>query len=177
MYDYLIKHFPSLADDDIRGIQHIYGIPQNQAETVEETLDRDDDAMPDKCNMNYDAIAAIRGELFVFHGKYMWRPDVDSEVQAHEIRQMWTELPENLKSVDAVYEGYKNKILFFIGGEIFIFDGAKLNATWPLHKIGMDESVKKIDAVFRLPANNKIYIISGGNYWRFDEDKIRVIQN
>jgi hypothetical protein len=126
--------------------------------------------------MSYDAIATIRGELFIFHGKFMWRPETDED-RTYEIRQMWSELPENLERADAVFEGSKGKIFFFVGDEIFIFDATELVDKFRLYHIGMGWNVKRVDAVFRWSVNNRIYIFSGKNYWRFDEKINQVEKN
>lgn len=178
MYQFYSMNTATLSVDDIRGIEHIYGAPnkpQTQSSS-ESTKTEVDFTMPDKCNMSYDAIATIRGELFIFHGKFMWRPETDED-RTYEIRQMWSELPENLERVDAVFESSKGKILFFIGDEIFIFDATQLIDKFRLYHVGMDWSVKRVDAVFRWSINNRIYIFSGENYWRFDEKTNQVEKN
>lgn len=176
MYHFYTMNTATLSVDDIRGIQHIYGFPQPQIQSTERTKMEVEVTMPDKCNMTYDAITLIRGELFIFHGKFMWRPDTDAD-RMFEIRQMWNELPENFDRVDAVFENAKGKILFFIGDEIFIFDGISLIDKFRLYHIGMGWNVKKVDAVFRWAVNNRIYIFSGKNYWRFDEKQNEVEKN
>lgn len=76
---------------------------------------------PDMCNTAYDAITMIRGEVFIFKGRYMMRIGRDgiSNGEWYEIRSLWQELPEDFKHIDTAYENKKRQIVFFIG-ELFI---------------------------------------------------------
>lgn len=72
---------------------------------------------PDTCNTSYDAITMIRGEIFIFKGRYLWRIGADGLLDGypHEITKMWNELPRLLTHVDTVYENKRRQIVFFIG--------------------------------------------------------------
>lgn len=72
---------------------------------------------PDTCNTSYDAITIIRGEVFIFKGRYLWRIGNDGLINGYpyEINKMWWALPKNLTHVDAVYENKRRQIVFFIG--------------------------------------------------------------
>jgi hypothetical protein len=70
---------------------------------------------PDTCNTAYDAITMIRGEVFVFKGRYLWRIGGQSNGIPYEIRSMWKQLPESLTHVDTVYENKRGQIVFFVG--------------------------------------------------------------
>lgn len=72
---------------------------------------------PDTCNTSYDAITIIRGEIFIFKGRYLWRIGSDGlhSGYPHEITKMWSELPRDLTHVDSVYENKRRQIVFFIG--------------------------------------------------------------
>lgn len=183
MYKYYSMNTATLSNDDIRGIHHIYGIPSKPSSpqtneiysSGESTISNGEilpATTPDKCNTSYDAIATIRGELFIFKEKYMWRPEISNEY--NEIRQLWNELPQTLSHVDAVFENAEGQFLFFIGNQLYIFESTKLVSKLRLYHLGMDWNVKKIDAIFRWPYNQKIYIFSGDNYYRYDEKINRV---
>jgi Hemopexin len=72
---------------------------------------------PETCKTSYDAITIIRGELFIFKGKFMWRIGSDGLYTGypHLIRSMWHELPHDLHHIDTVYENKRRQIVFFIG--------------------------------------------------------------
>lgn len=80
------------------------------------------DEKPVTCNTSYDAITMIRGEIFVFKGRYMWRIGNNglSDGYPHEITKMWRSLPHNLTHIDTVYENKRHQIVFFIGESQFV---------------------------------------------------------
>lgn len=94
-----------------------------------------------------------------------------------EIRSVWPELPTGMTHIDAVHEsnGSPNskRIWFFIGREIYIFDGAKLEVKLSLRDIGIDpEKYSKIDSIFKWPFNNRTYVFSGEDYWKLCGTKV-----
>lgn len=76
-----------------------------------------DSHKPVTCDTSYDAITIIRGEVFIFKGRYLWRVNKDGVMNGypHEITKMWRELPKDLTHIDSVYENKKKEIVFFIG--------------------------------------------------------------
>lgn len=72
---------------------------------------------PETCNTSYDAITIIRGEIFIFKGRYMWRIGHRGLEGGgpHEITKIWSELPTTMTHVDTVYENKRRQIVFFIG--------------------------------------------------------------
>ena len=76
-----------------------------------------EDTKPDTCNTSYDAITVIRGEVFIFKGKYLWRIGEQGLIVGypHEITKMWRQLPDELTHIDTAYENKKRQIVFFIG--------------------------------------------------------------
>ncbi|KAG5684905.1 hypothetical protein PVAND_014115 [Polypedilum vanderplanki] len=134
------------------------------------------DKKPDTCSTSYDAITMIRGEIFIFKGRYFWRIGQDGLQPGypHEISKMWRDLPHNMTHIDAVYENKKHQIVFFIGNQYYIFNTQHLLETQPLSTLGLPENLKKIDAALVWGHNNRTYFYSGTKYWRFDEDEMHV---
>ncbi|KAK7792928.1 hypothetical protein R5R35_008070 [Gryllus longicercus] len=132
----------------------------------------EEDDKPNGCEMSYDAISVIRGEVFIFKGRYLWRIGNDGLLPNYpaEIRRLWHRLPENLTHVDAVYERNDKKIVFFIGKMYYTFDANTLESRRPLTHLGLPESLQKIDGAMVWGHNKKTYFFSGTMYWRFDED-------
>ena len=177
MYSFYTKSTGVLNVDDIRAIHHIYGVPKKRfySVTTQNTLaetdyDETSKEIPVKCDTSYDAIATIRNELFIFKGRYMWRPHSNSD--EIEIRKMWKELPESLTHVDSVFEDDESKIWFFVGQDIFIFKGTTYEYRTSLANIGIDHHFNKIDAVFKWHYNKQFYIFSGDQYWRLGGDRV-----
>lgn len=183
MYQYSLGT-GTLSKDDIKGIQHIYGVPKttSQQTTTTQGFDEEEDDrpiwdtrplhpqsdLPDNCSMSYDAIATLRKELFIFKGKHFYRPG-SSDKQAVEIHQFWSGLPRNLTHVDAVYENSEGKILFFVHQMLYIFEWRELEKEIPYARIGLGANVTSVDMIFKFPFNGIVYLFSGDSYWRYDE--------
>lgn len=72
-------------------------------------------AQPDACRTTFDAVSMIRGELFFFKSRYVWRirdgqlqPGYPALAQRH-----WRGIPDH---IDAAYEDKMGNIWFFQGG-------------------------------------------------------------
>ncbi|CRK96840.1 CLUMA_CG009940, isoform A [Clunio marinus] len=134
--------------------------------------------IPETCNTAYDAITIIRGEIFIFKGRYLWRVGNDGLLGGypHEITKMWNELPRDLTHIDSVYENKRRQIVFFIGKRYYVFHSQHLLPDYPkpLTDLGLPETLEKIDAALVWGHNNRTYFYSGTEYWRFDEDVMHV---
>ena len=121
----------------------------------------------------FDAIAVIRGEIWIFTGKYFWRIGKDTSghdilEQPVEFKSFWFGLPravledDNLV-IDAVYERSDHKIVFFIGRSYYVLAGnTQLDeGPLPISNLGLPSSLQKVDGAFRWGWNNKIYFFSG----------------
>ncbi|XP_048478627.1 matrix metalloproteinase-2 isoform X2 [Plutella xylostella] len=130
---------------------------------------------PDTCDTTYDAVALIRGELFIFKNRYHWRMGAHGRYSGYpiEISRMWSGLPRNLTHVDAVYERPDRKIAIFIGKELYLFDTQYLVRGYPkpLVDLGLPESLDRLDAAMVWGYNGKTYFYSGNMYWKFDEEE------
>lgn len=140
---------------------------------------------PDTCNTNYDAISIIRGEIFVFKGRYLWRIGSEGLLRGypHEILKMWNELPKTLTHIDTVYENKRRQIVFFVGSftrqasllgslihhfystgkQYYVFHSQNLLPGYPkpLSALGLPATVEKIDAALVWGHNNRTYFYSG----------------
>lgn len=170
MYEYYTSSTGVLSPDDIAGIQHIYGVPPDR-QTESPTIIDDSEEIPDRCNStSYDAIAMIHNALYIFKGRYMWNVNTShiERNDAIEIRSKWRELPNNLTHIDAAIVNDDGKLLFFIGTDIYGFSATKFEFKSTLSTLGIDQHIRKIDAIFKWSYNNRTYIFSGDYYWRLD---------
>ncbi|XP_053609179.1 matrix metalloproteinase-2-like [Plodia interpunctella] len=130
---------------------------------------------PDTCNTSYDAVALIRGELFIFKNRYHWRIGAQGHYPGYpmDISRMWPGLPRDFTRVDAVYERPDRKIAFFIGKELFLFDTQNLLPGYPraIRELGLPSSLEKLDAAMVWGHNGKTYFYSGSLYWKYDEEE------
>jgi len=88
------------------------------------------------------------------------------------IRNLFRELPSNLRNIDALYERPNGNIVFFSGPRYWVFDGDfMVEENLPLSYLGLPEGLAKIDAALLWGKNKKTYFFSGDVYWRYDDAK------
>ena len=121
----------------------------------------------------FDAVAIIRGEMWIFTGKYFWRISENSQgssipEQPVELNSFWYGLPQEVLNneylaIDAVFERSDHKIVFFIGKYYYILAGNTHldEGPIPLTHLGLPDSLEKVDAAMRWGWNDKIYFFSG----------------
>lgn len=120
------------------------------------------------CSGGLDAVCGIKrtDKQIFFKDTYFWNY---GDENAKQIRSAWPELPANLTHVDAVFNPFVDQLWFFVGTEIYIFDGEQFQQKSSLHEIGIDETkYSKIDAVFQYLDENHTFIFSGEDYWRLN---------
>ena len=178
MYEFYSRSTSTLAEDDIRGMQHIYGVPPNKKFKPPPKQESEEEmpvwgfnaVIPDKCNTSYDAIAMIDDELIAFRRKYMFSPNMELT----EFRSRWKEFSMKTTHIDAVFQRSDKLILFFISQDVYTFRGNKTEKSYKLTDLGFDPSILKIDVIFRKSDNNQVYIFSGDYFYKFDEHKLKV---
>ncbi|KAG5270064.1 hypothetical protein AALO_G00188260 [Alosa alosa] len=160
-----------LSNDDIRGIQELYG-----ASTDKPLPPTQGPVTPmDICNepIIFDAVAQIRGETFFFKDRFLFRSAnfMSKPTGPMLVATFWSELPEK---IDAAYENpLEEKTVFFAGNEIYIFSGSTLERGYPktLSSIGLPSDVHNVDAAFSFSKSKKTYLFAGSRFWRFNEAK------
>ncbi|XP_061484713.1 matrix metalloproteinase-27-like isoform X2 [Rhineura floridana] len=157
--------FP-LAQDDIDGIQAIYGPSLNPPKKpVKPTL-------PKACDrkISFDAITTLRREVIFLKGRHLWRVyPSHSEVDLELISTFWPFLPSDIQ---AVYENVNDQLLFFKDNLFWIITGFKLRPGYPktIDTLGFPQNIKKIDAAVLDKNTSKSYFFVGNQYWRYNEN-------
>ncbi|KAG5854706.1 matrix metalloproteinase-25 [Anguilla anguilla] len=138
-------------------------------------------SLPNPCNGSFDAVAHIRGEIFLFKGPYFWRiQQSGSSVSLSPalIWKFWIGIPPGIEKVDAVYERKSDShIIFFIGNQYWVFNGATSLPGYPhpLSEWTMRSrdgyEIQRVEAAFVWDHNGKTYLFSGRQFWRFDEGR------
>lgn len=136
---------------------------------------------PNPCTTDVDAVANIRGEIFGFKGQWFWRltkEGLRNDVPS-KIKSFWLGLPDDVESVDAVYERHDHVIVFFKGNRYWEFKDNRVAPHFPkegksLRSLGLPESVTEIQGAFTWGLNRRTYLFSGYNYWRMDPSGFRV---
>ena len=194
----------SLPRDDKEAIQYLYGEKVSSTTTGQQPTDarprtrptssttrrprtrineKLDAISPDKCNTNFDAVALLRGEMWVFKDNYFWRINTDggSREDPMELRSFWYGLPSDVDHIDAVYERNDHDIVFFAGKRYYVlasnsylkygplpitvsrtsFSSIKAMTQMSLQRLGLPENLDRIDGAVRWGYNDKTYFFSG----------------
>ncbi|KAF7244738.1 72 kDa type IV collagenase [Varanus komodoensis] len=165
------KHF-RLSQDDIRGIQELYGGSTDTGPGPSPTLGP---VTPELCGQDivFDAVAQIRGEIFYFKDRFIWRTANQRNRPTGPllVATFWSEVPEK---IDAVYEApQEEKTVFFSGNEYWVYSASTLERGYPkrLTSLGLPPDVQRVNAAFNWSKNKKTYIFAGDKFWRYNEVK------
>ncbi|KAK5935889.1 hypothetical protein CgunFtcFv8_021206 [Champsocephalus gunnari] len=182
-----------LPDDDLRGIQQIYG-QQNSSPTVAlptvtprrpeprppqtpprhpdhpRTTERPDHYGPNICEGNFDSVAMLRGEMFVFKGRWFWRVRRNRVLDNYPmpIGHFWRGLPGD---IDSAYERHDGRFVFFKGTRFWLFREANLEQGYPMELVdyGLGIPYDRIDTAIWWEPSGYTYFFQGDRYWRFNE--------
>ncbi|KAM7413465.1 hypothetical protein PAMA_020723 [Pampus argenteus] len=155
-----------LSEDDIAGIQALYGPNQNHKKVKPKPNP------PNKCDpmLSFDAITELRGETIIFKDRFYWRLHLQmvEPVQA-VIKNTWSFLPNK---VDAAYENpEKDMVFIFSGIRMWALYGYNPVDGYPkyIHKLGLPKTVRKIDAAVYIRDTGKTLLFTEEQYWSYDE--------
>ncbi|KAM4796304.1 matrix metalloproteinase-19 [Rhinophrynus dorsalis] len=167
-----------LHDDDVKGIQALYGKNMLQEEeesavtteapvtTPEPTPDpTPTSVIPDPCNDSLDAIIlGPFGKTFAFKGNYVWTVTDFGIGPLMKIQTLWKELPGNLDA--AVHSPRTKWTYFFKGDKLWRYTDFKLHYGYPKR---LTKIPPNINAALYWEGNKKIFLFKGDGYWQWDE--------
>ncbi|XP_005998659.1 collagenase 3-like [Latimeria chalumnae] len=154
-----------LPQDDINGIQSLYGAPIGPVKPTGPTT-------PEPCDPNFflDAVTTFRGEMMFFKSRFFWRKHPQmQETELHLISSFWADLPTK---IDAAYESYEKDMVFlFRGKNYWALNGYTLVQGYPksIYEMGLPKTVEKIDAAVYNKDTRKTLFFVGSKYWSYDE--------
>uniref|UniRef100_A0A8D1MS30 Peptidase metallopeptidase domain-containing protein n=1 Tax=Sus scrofa TaxID=9823 RepID=A0A8D1MS30_PIG len=155
----------SLPQDDINGIQAIYGPSSNPVQPTGPTTPRACDP-----RLTFDAIATLRGEIIFFKDKYFWRrhPQL-RRVELNFISLFW---PSLRNGIQAAYEDSDKDLVFvFKGNKYWALSGYDIQQGYPksISNYGFPSSVQAIDAA--VSYRGKTYFFVNNQFWRYDDQR------
>ncbi|XP_060892762.1 matrix metalloproteinase-15-like [Labrus mixtus] len=130
-----------------------------------------DNQAPDICDGDFDTVTLLRGEMFVFKGRWFWRVRRNRVLDNYPmpISVFWVGLPSD---IDAAYERHDGKFVFFKDDRYWVFREADVLPGYPqpLHEYGQGVPAHKIDTAIWWEPNGHTYFFSADRYWRFNEE-------
>uniref|UniRef100_A0ABM5GLS4 Matrix metalloproteinase-15 isoform X1 n=1 Tax=Pogona vitticeps TaxID=103695 RepID=A0ABM5GLS4_9SAUR len=192
-----------LPEDDLRGIQQLYGAPGGQphpTKPLPTVMPRSPDHKPPRlpppgkpaqpprpgnpdqyepniCDGDFDTVTVLRGEMFVFKGRWFWRVRHNRVLDNYPmpVGHFWRGLPGN---IDAAYERQDGRFAFFKGNQYWLFREANLEPGYPqpLTSYGLGIPYDKVDAVIWWEPTGHTFFFRGDRYWRFNEESHTVDQ-
>uniref|UniRef100_UPI00358F0BF1 matrix metalloproteinase-16-like n=1 Tax=Myxine glutinosa TaxID=7769 RepID=UPI00358F0BF1 len=201
-YQYMDTEDFVLPRDDVLGVQQIYGPPEKDSEPTKQPwplaphrhelpswpsrpgkrsrlphqpAEQKPDvasSLPTICQGNFDTVALLRGELFVFKDRWFWQIRNNHVLEGYPvlIADFWKGLPPG---IDAAYERPDGKLVFFKGNRFWVFntEGIEPGYPRPLRELGRGVPHDRVDMALWWDIPNKTYFFRGDRYWRFNEEK------
>lgn len=166
-YGYIDLNTFHLSADDIRGIQSLYGGPEQH-----QPMPKPDNPEPTACdhNLKFDAVTTVGNKIFFFKDSFFWwKIPKSSTTSVRLISSLWPTLPSG---IEAAYEiGDRHQVFLFKGDKFWLISHLRLQPNYPksIHSLGFPDFVKKIDAAVFNPSLQKTYFFVDNLYWRYDE--------
>uniref|UniRef100_A0A8C0NAV7 interstitial collagenase n=1 Tax=Canis lupus familiaris TaxID=9615 RepID=A0A8C0NAV7_CANLF len=163
--NYMYSGNVQLSQDDINGIQAIYGPSQNPVQPTGPQT-------PQVCDrkLTFDAITTIRGEVMFLKDRYFWRrhPQLP-RVELNFISLFWPSLPDGIQ---AAYEDVDKDLVFlFKGSQYWALSGYDIKQGYPkdISDYSFPSSVQAIDAAVYY--RRKTYFFVNDQVWRYDNQR------
>ncbi|XP_033126719.1 72 kDa type IV collagenase-like [Anneissia japonica] len=172
-----------LPNDDINGIQYLYGMPRVTRPPEPKPDPKTDGPANEKPTKNTlckdsefvidDMIRGPDGKTYMFMGRYYYEiDDVGIKVGPKKISKLFPGVPSNFNAV--VTSPWSKRTYFFKGDRYWRFYNFQLESGYP--KKTTDTGIPKgPNAAFVWGGNGQMYIVKGNKYYNFNEQEQKVI--
>uniref|UniRef100_A0A4W3K2D8 Matrix metallopeptidase 24 n=1 Tax=Callorhinchus milii TaxID=7868 RepID=A0A4W3K2D8_CALMI len=175
-YQYMDTEKFKLPQDDLQGIQKIYGLKHDRQSRPPRPPSGEKPSSPGSkpniCDGNFNTVALFRGEMFVFKDRWFWRLRNNRVQEGYpmQIEHFWKGLPTR---IDAAYERSDGRFVFFKGDRYWVFKEVTVEPGYPHGMVDLGRGLPRdgIDAALRWEPVGKTYFFKGNKYWRYNEEK------
>nr|XP_054766712.1 matrix metalloproteinase-19-like [Lytechinus pictus] len=165
----------TLSQDDIDGIQQIYGKPSLKRDEMEldaAPTNPPNPNLPDACNSTWDAATYYPPDdvVYAFKGRYMWAISDNGILPGYpkKTKLVYKEAPSLVHAVLSI----GNRLYMFRGRKMWRFVDKQLDAGFPKRTpAGLPSGP---NAGFRWGGNGKLYLFKGYRFYEFDESTLTV---
>ncbi|XP_037391777.1 matrix metalloproteinase-9-like [Pygocentrus nattereri] len=194
MYKYVADF--SLNEDDIEGIQYLYGpkpgpdpkppqpttttsspvstpkptaqTPKPTAPIVPTTTPSVDPSM-DACKVDiFDTITEIQGELHFFKDGLYWKTSNGGDRKNKGPFRTSERWPALPNKINTAFEDHlTKKIYFFADTQFWVYNGQEVQGPRRIEKLGLPSTLQKVEGALQR-GKGKVILFSGENFWRLD---------
>ncbi|NWV00018.1 MMP13 Collagenase, partial [Upupa epops] len=144
-----------LPDDDVQGIQELYGRAAHGAPAGSTAL----------------TLKKQQADSFLTP-RFFWRlhPQL-VEAELVLLKSFWPELPNQ---IDAAYENpLKDLVFVFKGKKVWALNGYDIVEGFPkrIHEMGFPKAMRRVDAAVHVRDTGKTLFFTGNKFWSYDEEE------
>ncbi|NXP07246.1 MMP13 Collagenase, partial [Thinocorus orbignyianus] len=159
IYTYTGKTGFVLPDDDVQGIQELYGKGGKKKKKKKKKKELTLQTTVGLCVVSFGG------------GGFFWRLHPQMvEAELVLLKSFWPELPNK---IDAAYENpIKDLVFMFKGKKVWALNGYDIVEDFPkkIYEMGFPKEMKRIDAAVHIKDTGKTLFFTGNKYWSYDEE-------